>query len=111
MQPIRRSVPRPSMKTMRSIASAISRFGTLEMTIPRRRGPVIERLNGDEPAALALVRALEAADSGARLTVRCATGVAAAFKAYEKPVADRLGARFVVEARADYAPGRFEVVS
>lgn len=89
---------------------AISRFGTLELTVPRRRAPVIERLGTDEAAALALVRALEAADPGARLTARCAVGVAGAFKPYEAAAADRLGARFVVEARAEFPPGRFEVV-
>ncbi len=88
---------------------AISRFGTMEMTVPRRRAPVLELLGDDVTAALAMVRALEAGDSGARLTAHCAPGVAAAFKPYEPLVAAKLGARFVVEARADYAPGRFEV--
>jgi Ribonuclease G/E len=89
---------------------AISRFGTLELTVPRRRAPVLERLAGDEAAALALVRALEAASSGARLTARCAAGVAQAFKAYEAATAEKLGARFTIEACADIPPGRFEVV-
>lgn len=89
---------------------AISRFGTLELTVPRRRAPVMERLAGEETAALALVRALEAASTGARLTARCAAGVAEAFKAYEAAVAEKLGARFGVEVRADLPPGRFEVV-
>lgn len=89
---------------------AISRFGTLELTVPRRRAPVLEKLGDDVARALALVRTMEAASTGARLTARCAPVVAAAFKAVETLVADRLGARFVIEARGDYAPGRFEVV-
>jgi Ribonuclease G/E len=89
---------------------AISRFGTLELTVPRRRAPVLEKLGNDTSRALALARALEAAGTGARLTARCSPGVAAAFKPLEAAVADRLGARFVVEARSDYAPERFEVV-
>ncbi|MDQ0462601.1 Ribonuclease G/E [Caulobacter ginsengisoli] len=88
---------------------AISRFGTMELTVPRRRAPVLEILREDSTRALALARALEAADPGARLTARCSPGVAAAFKTFEAAVADKLGARFVVEARGDYAPERFEV--
>lgn len=89
---------------------AISRFGTLELTVPRRRAPVMERLTGDEAAALGLVRALEAASTGARLKAQCAAGVAEAFKDYEAAVGDKLGARFSIVVRADFPPGRFEVM-
>lgn len=89
---------------------AISRFGTLELTVPRRRAPVLERLRGDDSAALALARALEGASTGARLTARCAAGVAAAFEGLEAATAEKLGARFSIEVRADFPPGRFEVI-
>jgi Ribonuclease G/E len=90
---------------------AISRFGTLELTVPRRRAPVLETLLDETTRALALVRALEAADPGGRLAARCAPRVAAAFKMFEAAVTEKLGARFVVEARPEFAPDRIEVSS
>lgn len=91
---------------------AISRFGTMEMTIPRRRRPVIERLRGPEAAALRLVRALERegrAAPGARLAAVCAPAVVQAFKAYDEAMADRLGRRFTIEPRDGWPVDRFEV--
>ena len=97
---------------------AISRFGTLEMTIPRRGRSILDRLldaNGEaNPAAVArrLARALERegrADPGGRLTARCAPAVAEAFGELDAGVADRLGRRFVIETVSGWPIERIEV--
>jgi Ribonuclease G/E len=97
---------------------AISRFGTLEMTIPRRGRSILDRLldsRGEpNPAAVArrLARALERegrADPGGRLLARCAPAVIEAFAALDAGVADRLGRRFCVEAVAGWPADRIEV--
>jgi len=89
----------------------ISRFGTLEMTIPRRQRSVAERLLGPdgkagaETVALRLLREIERealADPGARLTGLAAKDVVAAASPYLSVLTDRFGAR--LELRAD--PGR-----
>jgi Ribonuclease G/E len=97
---------------------AISRFGTLEMTIPRRGRSILDRLldaDGQarpEAVARRLARALERegrADPGGRLTARCAPSVVAAFAALDAGVADRLGRRFGVEGAPGWAVDRLEV--
>jgi Ribonuclease G/E len=97
---------------------AISRFGTLEMTVPRRGPPILDRLleadGRARPEAVArrLARALERegrADPGARLAARCAPAVAAAFAPLEAALADRLGHRFAVEAVDGWPVERIEV--
>lgn len=93
---------------------AISRFGTMEMTVPRRRRPVVERLRGPTADALRLVRALERegrASPGARLVARCSPETAKAVSIYDAALADRLGRRFVVEAREGWPVGRIEVAA
>ncbi len=96
----------------------VSRFGTLELTIPRRRRSVAERLLDEagrptaRTLALGLVRATERealADPGARLVARAAPDVAEAATPYLKGLADRFGAR--LELVADPARPRdvFEV--
>jgi Ribonuclease G/E len=96
----------------------ISRFGTLELTVPRRRRSVAERLLGADgrptPATLALrlVRAVEreaAADPGARLAIAAAPDVAAAATSYMKTLTDRFGARLDLAADPARAPEAFEV--
>ncbi|MFN3858051.1 MAG: ribonuclease E/G [Caulobacter sp.] len=96
----------------------ISRFGTLELTVPRRRAPVIERfLDQDgallpEAAALRLARRLEdegRADPGGRLTALCSPAAAAAFAALAPALTERLGARFEVQAREGWPDDRLEV--
>jgi Ribonuclease G/E len=98
----------------------LSRFGTIEVTVPRRRRPVLERLlaetGGLTPltAALRLARLMERegrADPGARLVVRCSAAAADAFKALEPAVRDLLGGRFAFEAQADWAVDRMDVTS
>ncbi|MBP7704577.1 MAG: ribonuclease E/G [Caulobacter sp.] len=98
----------------------ISRFGTLTLTVPRRRRPVLDLLLDDSgaltpvSAALALVRAMERegrASPGGRLTALCAPAVLAAFESYRAALTDRLGARFSVEAREGWSSDRFEVIA
>jgi hypothetical protein len=98
----------------------ISRFGTIELTIPRRRAPVLERLLDETGAlsarsgALRLARALERegrASPGGRLTARCSPAVAAAFEILRPAVTDRLGARYTLEAQIDWPSDRLEVTS
>ncbi len=98
---------------------AISKFGTLEMIVPRRAPPILDRLlaEGGAPnpryVARRLARALERegrADPGGRLTARCATAVAEAFAAeLDAGVAERLGRRFIIESRSDWPVDRLEV--
>lgn len=98
---------------------AISKFGTLEMIIPRRAPPILDRLltqNGapnPRHVARRLARALERegrADPGGRLAARCAPAVAEAFAAeLDAGVAERLGRRFVIESRSDWPDDRIEV--
>ncbi len=103
---------------------AISKFGTLEMIVPRRAPPILDRLlaqnggaanPGPNPRYVArrLARALERegrADPGGRLTARCTPAVAEAFAAeLDAGVAERLGRRFVVESQVDWPIDRIEV--
>jgi Ribonuclease G/E len=84
----------------------ISRFGTLELTVPRRRRALADRLLGAdgrptaETLALRLVRAVERealADPGARLLARAAPDVATAAAPYMKVLEGRFGARLELE--------------
>jgi hypothetical protein len=85
----------------------ITRFGTLELALPRRHRPVHEILCGadgrptDRTLALRLVRALEreaVANPGARLTATCAPAVAAAASGPAGALAGIIGARFEIIA-------------
>lgn len=96
----------------------ISRFGTLTLTVPRRRRPVLDLLTDGAGAltpltvALRLARRLERegrADPGGKLVAACAPAVLAAFEPLRAGVVDKLGARFTVEARAGWAVDRLEV--
>ena len=89
----------------------VGRFGTMELALPRRGRPVSERLCRDDGAlsdrtlAQRLIRRLEAeavADRGARLVARCAPEIATAAGPLAAGLAERMGARFVIEAE----PGR-----
>jgi Ribonuclease G/E len=97
---------------------AISRFGTMELTVPRRRAPVLDYFIGPGgglspwAAAARLARALERegrASPGARLKAECAPAVAEAFAPLAAALADRLGPRFSVTPRPDWAVSRLEV--
>lgn len=96
----------------------ISRFGTLTLTVPRRRRPVLDLLTDGKGAltpltvALRLARRLERegrADPGGRLLAACAPAVLAAFAPLRAGVTDRLGARFTVESREGWPVDRLEV--
>ncbi|MBX3484765.1 ribonuclease E/G [Phenylobacterium sp.] len=85
----------------------VGRFGTMELSIPRRTRPLAERLMdasgalSDRTLAQRLVRRLEAeaaAQPGARLTAACAPAVAAAAEPLVRALAERFGARFTLAA-------------
>jgi Ribonuclease G/E len=84
----------------------VGRFGTLELSLPRRTRPLGEILRRDDGAlsdrslAQRLIRRLAAeaeADPGARLLARAAPEVAAEAARLAPPLADRYGARFRIE--------------
>jgi Ribonuclease G/E len=96
----------------------ISRFGTLELTIPRHRRSVAERLlDADgrptpQTLALRLVRAIEreaGADPGARIVAAVAPDVAGAATPYLKALTDRFGARLRFAADPALDREAFEV--
>jgi hypothetical protein len=98
----------------------ISRFGTVELTLPRRRAPILERLldaSGRltaQSGALRLARMLERegrASPGGRLSGACAPSVADAFKSLSPALSDRVGARFVVEDQPGWPTDRLEVIA
>ncbi|HEY3697026.1 ribonuclease E/G [Phenylobacterium sp.] len=96
----------------------VSRFGTLELTIPRRTQPLSETLCGDASGpsdltwALALVRRLQdeaRAQPGARLKALCAPPVAEAAKPLAEALALQIGARFTILPDGALAPDAPEV--
>lgn len=96
----------------------VGRFGTMELSLPRRTQPLWERLCREDGAlsdrtlAQRLVRRLQAeaaADPGARLLARCAPTVAAAADPLLPLLADRVGARFSVRPEPGWPRERLEV--
>lgn len=86
---------------------ALGRFGTLELSLPRRTRPIAEILCdapgrlSDASLALRLVRRLEAeaqAQPGARLAADCAPAVARLAEPLAAQLAERYGARFQVRS-------------
>lgn len=87
----------------------VGRFGTMELSLPRRSRPLAEILCRDDGAlsdrslAQRLIRRLEAegaAQPGARLRAACAPAVAATAQPLLAGLADRMGARFVLQPDA-----------
>jgi hypothetical protein len=87
----------------------VSRFGTLELTIPRRARPALETLTDYGPGpsavtlAMTLIRALEreaTADGGGRFEALAATPIAEAAVPYMNCLTDRFGARLTLTAEA-----------
>lgn len=85
----------------------VGRFGTMEISIPRRTSPVLERLQRaeggltDRALAQRLIRRLEdeaTAQPGSRLIARCAPSVAATAEVLGRKLAERIGARFSIAA-------------
>ena len=84
----------------------IGRFGTLELSLPRRTRPVAEILCREDGAlsdrslAQRLLRRIEAeavAQPGARLVARCAPSVAKAAGPLAAQLTGRIGARFTLD--------------
>jgi Ribonuclease G/E len=84
----------------------VTRFGTLELTLPRRGQPVAEVLCDEDgrlgvrTLAQRLVRRLQdeaRAQPGARLLVRCAPEVEAAARPLAAALAQEIGARFSID--------------
>lgn len=89
----------------------VGRFGTMELAIPRRTRPVLERLRNpdgslsDRALAQRLIRRLEdeaIAQPGARLVAKCAPALTRTVGALIRELAQRFGDRFAVSAD----PGR-----
>jgi len=85
----------------------VGRFGTMELSLPRRIRPLAERLLGEDGAlsdrtlAQRLVRRLQTegeAQRGAHLVARCDPAVAAAAGPLVTALSQALGARFSLEA-------------
>lgn len=96
----------------------VGRFGTMEITVPRRTPPLRDLLLDERGAptdrtlAIRLVRALEnegRAHRGARLSAICTPAVAQAAADLAPKLADRIGGRFVIEPDAARPRERFEV--
>lgn len=96
----------------------VGRFGTMELSIPRRTRPVLELLVGplgaptDRALAQRLIRRLEteaAAQPGARLRARVAPQIVRASENLAKMLAARIGARFMIDADPALERARFEV--
>ncbi|WP_397402563.1 ribonuclease E/G [Phenylobacterium sp.] len=96
----------------------ISRFGTLELLIPRRTRPLLDRLRqpggalSDRTLAQRLIRRLETealAQPAARLTARCAPVVARETGPWMAALAARFGARLTLSEVADYPEDRIDV--
>lgn len=98
----------------------IGRFGTLELSLPRRTRPLGEVLARDDGAlsdrslAQRLLRRIEAeaaAQPGARLSARCAPAVAGAAEPLAAQLTTRIGARFTLEPDPTRARDSFEVAA
>lgn len=98
----------------------VGRFGTMELSIPRRTRPLLERLRGrdgalsDRTLAERLIRRIQAeaeAQPGARLTAACAPEIAKAAEPLARLLAERIGARFSIISDPGRARERLEVAA
>ncbi len=96
----------------------VGRFGTMELSLPRRMRPLVERLCREDGAlsdrtlAQRLIRRLESegqAQAGARLAGRCEPGVAKAAEPLIRLLAERMGGRFSLIPEPAFARERLEV--
>jgi len=96
----------------------VGRFGTMELLIPRRTRPLLERLRRQDGAltdrALAqrLIRRIQAeaeAQPGGKLAAACAPDVAAAAQPLARLLAERIGARFTITPDPARPRDRFDV--
>jgi Ribonuclease G/E len=97
----------------------VGRFGTMELSLPRRTRPLAQILLREDGAlsdrtlAQRLVRRLQMeaeAHGGARLEAACAPGVAEAARPLVGELAARYGARFAVTSDPSAARERLEVM-
>lgn len=98
----------------------VGRFGTMELSIPRRARSALERLRradgalSDRTLAQRLIRRLETeglAQPGARLTATCAPDVAKAAEPLARQLAAKLGARFQITSDPARARERLDVAA
>jgi Ribonuclease G/E len=98
----------------------VGRFGTMEISLPRRTRPLAERLLrkdgalSDRTLAQRLIRRIEAeaaAQPGARLAARCDAGVAEAARPLSEQLAQTIGARFTITPEAGAPRERLEVAA
>lgn len=96
----------------------VGRFGTMELSIPRRTRPLLERLRApdgalsDRTLAERLIRRILAeaeAQPGARLSATCAPSVAKAAEPLTRLLAERIGARFSINPDAGRPRERLDV--
>jgi Ribonuclease G/E len=96
----------------------VGRFGTMELSLPRRRRPLAEVLCREDGAlsdrtlAQRLIRRIQVeaeAQGGARIEAACAPGVAAAAAPLAAELAQRIGARFAISTDPSAARERLEV--
>ncbi|MGZ6017510.1 MAG: ribonuclease E/G [Phenylobacterium sp.] len=96
----------------------VGRFGTMELSLPRRIQPLAERLCradgalSDGALAQRLIRQLQteaASQPGARLAAFCAPGVAAAAAPLAAQLAEQIGARFSITPDPGRARDRLDV--
>jgi Ribonuclease G/E len=96
----------------------VSRFGVLQLVLPRRARPVADILTDARgtatPAtmALRLLRGLERegrSDGGARLLGSCSPAAMAAARPYIEVLTQSIGPRFELRAEPDFAPDQFEI--
>ena len=98
----------------------VGRFGTMELSIPRRTRPVLERLRQpdgsltDRAIAQRLIRRLEdeaAAQPGARLIATCSPSLAATAEGLVRELGERFGHRFTVSLDANRPRDQIDVRS
>ena len=96
----------------------VGRFGTMELSIPRRTRPLAEQLRradgalSDRTLAQRLVRRLETealAQPGSRIAAICAPSVASAADMFILALAQRFGARFTIKADPSRAREQIDV--
>ena len=96
----------------------VGRFGTMELSLPRRARPLAEilcRADGalsDRTLAQRLIRRIEAeaaSQPGARLNARCAPDIARAAAPLAKLLTEQIGARFAITADAASLRDQFSV--
>lgn len=96
----------------------VGRFGTMELSIPRREQPLAEILCdasgtiSTHSLALRFMRRLESeatAQPGARLAASCAPEVASAMLVLSPLLAERIGARFTISEQPGWPRNRLDV--